>query len=58
MPWKKNQDGLLARINFPAYTIQMLTSRHIVVGGGGGGAKSLTKSGVPNAFVSVLKYFC
>ena len=48
MPPKRNKGGLLARVNFPLYTIQMLTSRHILVGGGGGSAKT----GVPNGFVS------
>lgn len=42
----KKHDGLLARVNFPLYTLQMLTSRHILVGGGGGSAKT----GVANGF--------
>lgn len=46
MPSTKKNDGLLARVNFPLYTLQMLTSRHILVGGGGGSAKT----GVANGF--------
>lgn len=51
MPPRKNNGGLLARVNFPLYTVQMLTNRHILVGGGGGSAKT----GVANGFVSTLK---
>ena len=39
---------LLSRVDFPLYTIEMLTSRHIVIGGGGGSSKT----GVTNGFVS------
>ncbi|KAK2584263.1 hypothetical protein KPH14_006670 [Odynerus spinipes] len=46
MPSRKNKGGLLARVNFPLYTLQMLTSRHILVGGGGGSSKT----GVANGF--------
>ncbi|XP_034941483.1 prolactin regulatory element-binding protein [Chelonus insularis] len=46
MPPRKNKGGLLARVNFPLYTIQMLTSRHVIVGGGGGSSKT----GVANGF--------
>jgi len=42
----RNQAGLLARVNFPLYTLQMLTSRHVIVGGGGGSSKT----GVANGF--------
>ncbi|XP_054284824.1 prolactin regulatory element-binding protein-like [Macrosteles quadrilineatus] len=42
----RNQPGLLARVNFPLYTLQMLTSRHVIVGGGGGSSKT----GVANGF--------
>jgi len=49
MPSRRNKGGLLARVNFPLYTLQMLTSRHILVGGGGGSSKT----GVANGFVSV-----
>ncbi|XP_026288995.1 prolactin regulatory element-binding protein [Frankliniella occidentalis] len=42
----RNNDGLLARVNFPLYTLQMVTSRHILVGGGGGSSKT----GVANGF--------
>ncbi|XP_017786401.1 PREDICTED: prolactin regulatory element-binding protein [Nicrophorus vespilloides] len=45
-PTRRNKQGLLARVNFPLYTVQMLTSRHIMVGGGGGTAKT----GVANGF--------
>nr|XP_003707796.1 PREDICTED: prolactin regulatory element-binding protein [Megachile rotundata] len=46
MPSRRNNCGLLARVNFPLYTLQMLTSRHILVGGGGGSSKT----GVANGF--------
>lgn len=60
MPARRNKGGLLARVNFPLYTVQMLTSRHILVGGGGGSSKT----GVANGFVSLidlcklLLFFC
>lgn len=44
----RTKQGLLARVNFPLYTLQMLTSRHVIVGGGGGSSKT----GVANGFVS------
>lgn len=47
---RRNNEGLLARVNFPLYTLQMLTSRHVIVGGGGGSSKT----GVANGFVSNL----
>lgn len=47
---RRNRDGLLARVNFPLYTVQMLTSRHVLVGGGGGAANT----GVANGFVSFI----
>lgn len=40
----------MARVNFPLYTVQMLTSRHILVGGGGGASNT----GVANGFVSIF----
>ncbi|KAL7306550.1 hypothetical protein TKK_0001242 [Trichogramma kaykai] len=46
MSWKRRQDGLLAMINFPPYSLQMLTSRHVLVGGGGGSSKT----GIANGF--------
>ncbi|XP_012529745.2 prolactin regulatory element-binding protein [Monomorium pharaonis] len=46
MPSRRNKGGLLARVNFPLYTLQMLTSRHILVGGGGGSSKT----GIANGF--------
>ncbi|KAK0162474.1 hypothetical protein PV327_006249 [Microctonus hyperodae] len=46
MPSRRNRVGLLARVNFPLYTIQMLDSRHILVGGGGGSANT----GISNGF--------
>lgn len=49
-PVRRKKDGLLARVNFPLYTVQMLTGRHILVGGGGGTAKT----GVANGFVSII----
>ncbi|XP_067002485.1 guanine nucleotide-exchange factor SEC12 [Anabrus simplex] len=45
-PSRRNKDGLLARVNFPLYSVQMLTSRHILVAGGGGSSKT----GVANGF--------
>lgn len=47
-PSRKSNDGLLARVNFPLYSIEMLTSRHVLVAGGGGSSKT----GVANGFVS------
>ncbi|XP_015592368.1 prolactin regulatory element-binding protein [Cephus cinctus] len=46
MPSRRNKGGLLAKVNFPLYTLQMLTSRHVLVGGGGGSSKT----GVANGF--------
>lgn len=45
---KKNAvtDCLLARVNFPLYAAEMLTSRHLLVAGGGGSSKT----GVANGF--------
>ncbi|BES88739.1 prolactin regulatory [Nesidiocoris tenuis] len=43
---RRNTEGLLARVNFPLYSLQMLTSRHVLVAGGGGSAKT----GVANGF--------
>lgn len=48
-PTRRPSDGLLARVNFPLYAVDMLTSRHILVAGGGGSSKT----GVANGFVSV-----
>jgi hypothetical protein len=48
-PTRRKQEGLLARVNFPLYTLQMLTSRHVLVGGGGGSSST----GVANGFVSL-----
>lgn len=45
---RKANDGLLARVNFPLYSVEMLTSRHVLVAGGGGSSKT----GVANGFVS------
>ncbi|CAD6228041.1 GSCOCG00006323001-RA-CDS [Cotesia congregata] len=53
MPSRRNNEGLLARVNFPLYTIQMLTNRHVLVGGGGGSSKT----GVANGFVCIFFYF-
>lgn len=39
-------EGLLARVNFPLYAVEMLTSRHVLVAGGGGSSKT----GVANGF--------
>ncbi|CAG9854666.1 unnamed protein product [Phyllotreta striolata] len=43
---RKNKKNILAKVNFPLYTVQMLTSRHVIVGGGGG----TSKTGVENGF--------
>ncbi|KAJ8927683.1 hypothetical protein NQ314_019840 [Rhamnusium bicolor] len=45
-PTRKNIEDILARVNFPLYTVQMLTNRHVIVGGGGG----YSKTGVANGF--------
>ncbi|KAJ8920983.1 hypothetical protein NQ315_015778 [Exocentrus adspersus] len=45
-PIRKNIDDILARVNFPLYTVQMVTNRHVIVGGGGG----TSKTGVANGF--------
>ncbi|KAJ3654380.1 hypothetical protein Zmor_013571 [Zophobas morio] len=45
-PPRKYIDNILARLNFPLYTVQMLTNRHVIVGGGGGSSKT----GVANGF--------
>lgn len=47
-PTKRPNDHLLARVNFPLYSVEMLTNRHCLVAGGGGSAKT----GVANGFVS------
>lgn len=52
-PSRRRDDGLLARVNFPLYTVQMLTSRHVLVAGGGGSSKT----GVANGFVSTHPFF-
>ncbi|KAG8228405.1 hypothetical protein J437_LFUL003878 [Ladona fulva] len=46
MPSSRRERELLARVNFPLYTLQMLTNRHILVAGGGGSSKT----GVANGF--------
>lgn len=50
---RKLNDGLLARVNFPLYSVEMLTSRHVLVAGGGGSSKT----GVANGFVSQTLHF-
>ncbi|XP_073823642.1 guanine nucleotide-exchange factor SEC12 [Musca autumnalis] len=45
-PTRRPSDGLLARVNFPLYAVDMLTSRHVLVAGGGGASKT----GVANGF--------
>lgn len=52
MPSRRNNCDLLARVNFPLYTLQMLTGRHILVGGGGGSSKT----GVANGFVRIPSF--
>lgn len=48
---RKSIEDILARVNFPLYTVQLLTPRHVIVGGGGG----TSKTGVANGFVSYVK---
>lgn len=50
---RKTKDGLLARVNFPLYSVEMLTSRHVLVAGGGGSSKT----GVANGFVCKFLLF-
>lgn len=45
---RKSINDILARINFPLYTVQLITPRHVIVGGGGGSSNT----GVANGFVS------
>lgn len=45
-------DGLLAKVDFPLYTIETLTNRHVLVAGGGGASNT----GVANGFVSAYFY--
>ncbi|XP_055713448.1 prolactin regulatory element-binding protein [Phlebotomus papatasi] len=45
-PIRRPNEGLLARVNFPLYSIEMLSSRHVLVAGGGGSSKT----GVANGF--------
>lgn len=49
MAARKSNVGLLARVNFPLYSVEMLTSRHVLVAGGGGSSKT----GVANGFVCI-----
>lgn len=51
-PSRRKKDGLLARVNFPLYTLQMLTNRHVLVAGGGGSSKT----GVANGFVGIYSF--
>lgn len=55
-PTRKASEGLLARVNFPLYCVEMLTPRHVLVGGGGGSSKT----GVANGIVSDnrFSYLC
>ncbi|XP_045511397.1 prolactin regulatory element-binding protein [Colias croceus] len=39
-------DGLLAKVDFPLYTLQTLTNRHVIIAGGGGASNT----GVANGF--------
>lgn len=47
-PTNRPSDYLLARVNFPLYTVEMISSRFCLVAGGGGSSKT----GVANGFVS------
>lgn len=54
----RQTDGLLARVNFPLYSIEMLTSRHVLVAGGGGQAKTGVANGlVRKSFFSISPTF-
>lgn len=53
MTKKKENTTVVARVNFPLYSVQLLTCRHILVAGGGGAART----GVSNAFVSKKQLF-
>lgn len=53
MAARTSNDGLLARVNFPLYSVEMLTSRHVLVAGGGGSSKT----GVANGFVRNSRLF-
>lgn len=44
---KIKNSTVLARVNFPLYSVQLLTCRHIIVAGGGGTANT----GISNGFV-------
>lgn len=46
-PIRRPNDVLLAKVQFPLYSVQMITSRHVMVAGGGGSSKT----GVTNGFV-------
>lgn len=50
---RRSKEGLVARVNFPLYCVEMLSSRHVLVAGGGGSAKT----GVKNGFVSALSFY-
>lgn len=52
-PTKRPSDYLLARVNFPLYTVEMISSRFCLVAGGGGSSKT----GVANGFVSLYFHF-
>lgn len=49
---RRLKEGLLARVNFPLYSVEMLTSRHVLVAGGGGSSNT----GVANGFVSIAAH--
>lgn len=54
-PIRQPNDGFLTKVQFPLYSVQMITSRHVMVAGGGGSAKT----GVTNGFVRqniILKF--
>ena len=50
---------LLTRVDFPLYTVNVFSPRHIIVGGGGGAAKTGVKNGfVRKDFESLFKSVC
>lgn len=53
-PTRKPSEGLLARVNFPLYCVEMITPRHLLVGGGGGSSKTGVANGIVSDFLCFL----
>lgn len=45
MSAESSQADLFARVDFPTYSMTMISPRHILVAGGGGAAKTGVKNG-------------